>query len=67
MTFRPNSIRCELGKLGTVTYSAPPPAPCPPEKHYPGVLEHLLPSGVASILGAVSPLWGADEFLDSTG
>ena len=40
---------------------------CTPEKHYPGVLGNLLPSGVASILGAVSTLWRVDEFLDSTG
>jgi len=37
---------------------------CIPEEHYPGVLGHLLPSGVVSILGAVSALWRADEFLD---
>jgi len=40
---------------------------CTPEKHYPGVLGHLLPSGVVSILGAVSALWRADEFLERTG
>ncbi len=32
-----------------------------------GVLEHLLPSGVATILRAVSVLWRADEFSDRTG
>ncbi len=41
--------------------------PCTPEKYYPDLLGHLLPSGVASILRAVSALWRADELLDRTG
>ena len=39
--------------------------PCPPEEHYLGLVGHLLPSGVASILCAVSALWRADELLDT--